>query len=148
MKLEDLIEEWDEDSRILNNADAQDYLMNRHPRMISKWSGRIARMKKNIRIMELEIENLRSKLEDYYTGMLNDMPEELVSLNRGPNPQKYHAKEKITSKVNSDELMVKRNLKLAGFHECLDFMNGVKKELEFRPSALKTALEYRKFEGY
>lgn len=146
MKLEEYVDEWETDCRYFSNGDVATYLLTKHSVFVGKWSQYLANEKRRLRVMEIQLDSLKESLTEYYAGKLNDQPEELHKLGRGPNLQMF-IKDKIPTKVSTDKDVINALLRLAAQQERIDFLNGIKKELEFRPNALKTSLEYRKFEG-
>ena len=140
MKIEDIVSEWDKDSKIdeteLGTEAAK--IPKLHNKYLKFFMGeRVALFK-----MKAERNKLKKNLLEYYLGELDR--DELQELGRDQFYKKL-LKNEVDNYLESDDLYIESNLKVAMQQEKVDYLEAIIKSLNNRNFQIKSAIDWFKF---
>jgi hypothetical protein len=140
LKLEDIIAEWDKDSKIDETELSTESV--KIPKIHNKYlkifmGERVALFK-----LKAEKNRVRKTLLEYYLGELDR--DELAELDREQFYKKL-LKNETDTYIESDDLFIETTLKVAMQQEKVDYLEKIIKSLDSRGFAIKNAIDFMKF---
>ena len=141
MKLEDVIDMWQDDVKIDETELSRESINT--PILHGKYLKHYSEQRLKLRSLKLKYKQLHQKLLDYYRGDLNN-PEDLASLGREPYPYK-RLKQEIQTYVDSDDDMVQLNIKIAYQTELVDVLEEIMKNINTRGFVIKNSIDFLRF---
>jgi hypothetical protein len=140
MKIEDIVSEWDKDSKIdeteLGTEAAK--IPKLHNKYLKFFMGeRIVLFK-----MKAKNKKVRKDLLEYYLGELDR--DELTALGREQFYKKL-LKNEVDTYIESDDLYIESNLEVAMQQEKVDYLEAIIKSLNNRNFQIKSAIDWYKF---
>jgi len=140
MKIEDIVSEWDKDSKIdeteLGTEAAK--IPKLHNKYLKFFMGeRIVLFK-----MKAKNKKIRKDLLEYYLGELDR--DELATLGREQFYKKL-LKNEVETYIESDDLYIESNLEVAMQQEKVDYLEAIIKSLNNRNFQIKSAIDWYKF---
>ncbi len=140
MKIEDIVSEWDKDSKIdeteLGTEAAK--IPKLHNKYLKFFMGeRIVLFK-----MKAKNKKVRKDLLEYYLGELDR--DELTALGREQFYKKL-LKNEVDTYIESDDLYIDSNLEVAMQQEKVDYLEAIIKSLNNRNFQIKSAIDWYKF---
>ncbi len=140
MKIEDIVSEWDKDSKIdeteLGTEAAK--IPKLHNKYLKFFMGeRIVLFK-----MKAKNKKIRKDLLEYYLGELDR--DELTALGREQFYKKL-LKNEVDTYIESDDLYIDSNLEVAMQQEKVDYLEAIIKSLNNRNFQIKSAIDWYKF---
>jgi len=140
MKIEDIVSEWDKDSKIdeteLGTEAAK--IPKLHNKYLKFFMGeRIVLFK-----MKAKNKKIRKGLLEYYLGELDR--DELEILGRDQFYKKL-LKNEVDTYIESDDLYIESNLEVAMQQEKVDYLEAIIKSLNNRNFQIKSAIDWYKF---
>jgi len=140
MKIEEIHDLWSEDCNIDRTELGEESL--RIPKLHSKYLRFFSEERLLLRKLEEGRKELVKLKHDYYRGIL---PEEDLKAN-GWNPfQLSVLKSDLPTYLESDQDIIKVNLKIAVQQEKVDTLEAIVRSISNRGYLLKNAIEYEKF---
>ena len=141
MKIEEIIDMWQEDVKIDETELSRESL--NIPLLHGKYLKFFSQERLKLRALKMKQKQLQQRLMDYYRGDLNN-PEDLAELGREPYPYK-RLKQDISYYVDSDSEMVQLNMKLVYQQEVVDILEEIIKSVNTRGFVIKNSLDFLKF---
>lgn len=140
MKVEDIVTEWDKDSKIdeteLGNESVK--IPNIHNKYLKIFlAERVVLFK-----LKAERNRLKRKLLEYYLGEMGK--EELAEIGRDQIYKKI-LKNEVDVYIDSDDLMVEMTLKVAVQEEKVNYIESIIKSINNRGFQIKNAIDWAKF---
>lgn len=140
MKVEDIVTEWDKDSKIdeteLGNESVK--IPNIHNKYLKIF------LAERVTLFKLKAERnrLKRKLLEYYLGEMGK--EELAEIDRDQIYKKI-LKNEVDVYIDSDDLMVEMTLKVAVQEEKVNYIESIIKSINNRGFQIKNAIDWAKF---
>ena len=141
MKLEDIINMWQEDVKIDETELSRESINT--PILHGKYLKHFSEQRLKLRSLKLKHKQLHQKLLDYYRGDLNN-PEDLAELGREPYLFK-RLKSDINYYVESDKDMVDLNVKIAYQTELVEVFEEIMKSINTRGFVIKNSIDFLRF---
>lgn len=139
MKIEDIIEEWRKDCQIDDlNLDLES---KRIADLHSKYAGMLSAARRNVNALLLQRRELGRTLRGYYLGTLTQG--EYQAMNRAPCQQRI-LKNEIGPHIDSDELMIKLDAKLALNEEKVAVLADIVKHIHNRNFIIKGMIDWKR----
>lgn len=140
MKIEDIMELWQEDAKIDKTEIGDESL--KIPLLHSKYYNILIKEKLLLRRFEFELKKLKLDKYEFFTQGHN---EETIKLNWKLPPKGMILKADIPMYLDSDSDIVELSLKIGIQQEKIEFLESVIKTIINRGFILKTALDFQKF---
>ena len=141
MKLEDIINMWQDDVKIDETELSRESINT--PILHGKYLKHFSEQRLKLRSLKLKHKQLHQRLLDYYRGDLNN-PEDLAELGREPYPFK-RLKSDINYYVDSDIDMVGLNVKIAYQTELVEVLEEIMKNINTRGFVIKNSIDFLRF---
>ena len=140
MKIEDIVSEWDKDSKIDETELGSE--ATKIPKLHNKYLKMF--MGERVALFKLKAENkkIRKSLLEYYLGELDR--EELASFGREQFYKKL-LKNEVDTYIESDDLYIESTLKVAMQQEKVEYLEAIIKSLNNRNFQIKSAIDWMKF---
>jgi len=140
MKIEDIVLEWDKDSKI--DETELDREATKIPRIHNKYLKIF--MGERVQLFKLKAENkrIRKTLLEYYLGELGR--EELEEINREQFYKKL-LKNEVDTYIESDDMYIDHTLKVCLQQEKVDYVEAIIKSLNNRNFQIKSAIDWARF---
>lgn len=140
MKIDDIVSEWDKDSKIDETELGTEAA--KIPKLHNKYLKIF--MGERIALFKLKGENkkLRKTLLEYYLGELD--LDELKELGRDQFYKKL-LKNETETYLESDDLYIESNMRVAMQQEKVDYLDSIIKSLNSRNFQIKSAIDWMKF---
>ena len=142
--IEDIISSWREDCKLDDTELDTEAL--RIPNLHAKYLKMLAENRVKLRALRIKQKQLSQTLYDYYKGDLNN-PEDLAAIKREPWP-KTVLKQDMPMYVDSDEVMVKMNSKIAMQEEIVGVCEEILKSINNRGFQIKNAIDWRRLTNF
>ena len=140
MNIEDIMDLWSEDVKIDNiDLDTESLKI---PNLHAKWLNILTKERQKLRSLTLKKQRLAKTLGEYYRGEMSE--QELKDLGREPY-LKTVLKADIHSYVDTDNDMIKLNLRASYQQEVVDVVEEIMKAVNGRQWNIRNAIEWRKF---
>jgi hypothetical protein len=140
MKIEDIVSEWDKDSKIDETelGDESVKIPKLHNKYLKIFMGeRITLFK-----MKAENKRIRKTLLEYYLGELDR--DELQELGRDQFYKKL-LKNEVDTYIESDNMFIDHTLKVSMQQEKVDYVEAIIKSLNSRGFQIKSAIDWFRF---
>jgi hypothetical protein len=140
MKIEDIVSEWDKDSKIDETelGDESVKIPKLHNKYLKIFMGeRITLFK-----MKAENKRIRKTLLEYYLGELDR--DELQELGRDQFYKKL-LKNEVDTYIESDNMFIEHTLKVSMQQEKVDYVEAIIKSLNSRGFQIKSAIDWFRF---
>jgi hypothetical protein len=140
MKIEDIVSEWDKDSKIDETelGDESVKIPKLHNKYLKIFMGeRITLFK-----MKAENKRIRKTLLEYYLGELDR--DELKELGRDQFYKKL-LKNEVDTYIESDNMFIEHTLKVSMQQEKVDYVEAIIKSLNSRGFQIKSAIDWFRF---
>ena len=140
MKLEDIVSEWDKDSKIDETELGSE--ATKIPKLHNKYLKMF--MGERVALFKLKAENkkIRKSLLEYYLGELDR--DELAAFGRQQFYKKL-LKNEVDTYIESDDLYIESTLKVAMQQEKVEYLEAIIKSLNNRNFQIKSAIDWMKF---
>lgn len=138
-KLDEILQEWKNDSRIDSSEPGRELL--NIPILHGKYLNYLSSHKLRLKDVEIKLSKTKKLKWEYYTGKMSD--ETLKELNLKPFP--YVLKSDLTLYLDSDDDICKLKATKAVLEEIVDTCTLIIKELNSRTYQLKAYIDYEKF---
>jgi hypothetical protein len=140
MKIEDIVSEWDKDSKIDETELGEEAV--KIPKLHNKYLKMF--MGERVALFKIKAENkkLRCVLLEYYLGELDR--DELKELGRDQFYKKL-LKNEVDTYMESDDLYIESTLKVAMQQEKVEYLEAIIKSLNNRNFQIKSAIDWMKF---
>ena len=147
MKLEDIFAEWDKDS-LIDRTELGTAALN-ISKLHNKYYNIYMAEKLKLIQMKSELKQISSHRYDFYNGTIDDETlteygwlEEFRDVSR-----KKFLKSDINRYVESDRIVIERNLKIATQQEKVDFIDSIIKSLVGRGFNIRAGIDFMKFQS-
>jgi hypothetical protein len=140
LKIEEIVSEWDKDSKI-DETELSTEAVN-IPKIHNKYLKIFMGERISLFRLKAEKNRVRKTLQEYYLGELDK--HELEELGRDQFYKKL-LKNEIDVYIESDDLFIETTLKVAMQQEKVDYVERVIKSLDSRGFAIKNAIDFMKF---
>jgi thymidylate synthase len=145
MKIEDVIQLWQEDCKIDETELSRESL--NIPVLHGKYLRYYSQERLKLRSLKLKHKQLTQKLMDYYRGDLNN-PEDLKEINRDPWAKKV-LKQDVSYYVEGDSEMIALNIRISYQSELVEVLEEILKSINTRNFLIKNSIDFLKFtSGY
>lgn len=141
MTLEELIEEWNEDSVIDNKI--LDHESLKQPKLHAKWVDRLTKNKIKCYKIEKELVEAKATLTKYYNGLMDK--EELDKLGRPQYQHKTPLKTELERLLESDQIVLDIKQRYYYYSIMLEYCEDVLKAIRDRGFAIRTAVDWQRF---
>jgi hypothetical protein len=140
MNIEEIVSYWDKDSKIDETELGGEAIK------IPKLHNKYLKIYMGERVSLFKMKGMRNKLKkvlvEYYLGELDR--DELEELDRDPFYKKL-LKNEVENYIESDDLYIETNLKVAMQQEKVDYLDSIIKSLNSRNFQIKSALDWLRF---
>ena len=140
MNIENMMEIWSEDVK-MDNLDLDTESL-KIPNLHAKWLNILTKERQKLRRLTVKKQQLAKTLGEYYRGEMSE--QELKDLGREPY-LKTVLKADIHSYVDTDNDMIKLNLRASYQQEVVDVVEEIMKAVNGRQWNIRNAIEWRKF---
>lgn len=144
MKLDDVIEMWQQDAKI------DDVELDRESLNIPVLHGKYLKVyyqeKLKLKALKIKYKTLSKVLSEYYRGDLNN-PEDLDELGRPPW-EKTVLKQDIAQYIEGDQEMIAHVSKMVYQEEVVSLLEDILKSINNRGFQIKNALDWRKLTNF
>ena len=140
MNIEDIVIQWDNDSQLDETELGEEAV--KIPKLHNKYLKIFMGERISLFKMKGERNKLKKVLIEYYLGELDR--DELQELGRDQFYKKL-LKNEIDNYLESDELYIESNLKVAMQQEKVDYLEAIIKSLNNRNFQIKSAIDWYKF---
>lgn len=144
MKLEDIQNEWDKDSKIDHTNLGSEALNS--SQLHAKYYKIFIRERMSLRKQEADIAELKQYRFQFYEGKLDD--ETLRELGWEEEYRAFQLKvlkSEIPRYLESDKILIEANLKLGLQEEKVKFLESIISTINFRNNSIRTAVDWAKF---
>jgi hypothetical protein len=140
MKIEDIVSEWDKDSKIDETELGTE--STKIPAIHNKYLKVF--MSENVQLKRMygQRNKLKMKLMSYYLGEMDS--EELEEFNRDQFYKKL-LKTEVETYIEADDLFIETNLKVVMQEEKVNYLENVLKSINSRGFQIKNAIDWIKF---
>lgn len=140
MKIEDIVSEWDKDSKIDETELGTE--STKIPAIHNKYLKVF--MSENVQLKRMygQRNKLKMKLMGYYLGEMDS--EELEEFNRDQFYKKL-LKAEVETYIEADDLFIEMNLKVVMQEEKVNYLENVLKSINSRGFQIKNAIDWIKF---
>jgi len=140
MKIEDIVSEWDKDCRIDETelGDESTKIPVVHNKYLKIYVGENAQLKK----MYAHRSKMKRTLTEYYLGEMDQ--EELKEFGRDQFYKKL-LKNEIDTYIESDDIWIDINLKVALQQEKVNYLDSIIKSINNRGFQIKNAIDWLRF---
>jgi hypothetical protein len=140
MKLEEISQEWVNDSKI--DTTELDIESIKIPQLHSKYLKIYFEERRKLKALEFQSKELFLNKYEYYHGRLSD--EELQQLNWEPFMKRL-MKNEVDLYLESDKDIIQTNMRIVNQKEKLDMLEEILKNLNQRNFQIKNAIDWKKF---
>jgi len=140
MKIEDIVSEWDKDSKIDETELGEESV--KIPKLHNKYLKFFMAERVQLFRMKADNKKIRKVLLEYYLGELDR--DELKQLAREQFYKKL-LKNEVDTYIESDDLYIESTLKVAMQQEKVDYIEAIIKSLNNRGFQIKSAIDWYKF---
>jgi hypothetical protein len=140
MKFEDIMNEWQEDSKIDKTELAVESL--KTPQLHSKYLKMLTQEALTLQKTEYEFKTMMRLKHEYYMGILDK--DTLVDRGWSPNPMRI-IKQDLPLYLNSDEDLQKLSARIDIQKQKISFLESVIKTITNRGFLIKNAIDWQKF---
>lgn len=140
MKIEDIVSEWDKDSKIDETELGTE--STKIPAIHNKYLKVFMSENVQLKRMIAQRNKLKMKLMSYYLGEMDS--EELEEFNRDQFYKKL-LKTEVETYIEADDLFIETNLKVVMQEEKVNYLENVLKSINSRGFQIKNAIDWIKF---
>lgn len=140
MKIEDIVSEWDKDSKIDETELGTE--STKIPAVHNKYLKVFMSENVQLKRMIAQRNKLKIKLMSYYLGEMDS--EELEEFNRDQFYKKL-LKTEVETYIEADDLFIETNLKVVMQEEKVNYLENVLKSINSRGFQIKNAIDWIKF---
>jgi len=140
MKIEDIVSEWDKDSKIDETELGTE--STKIPAIHNKYLKVFMSENVQLKRMIAQRNKLKIKLMGYYLGEMDS--EELEEFNRDQFYKKL-LKTEVETYIEADDLFIEMNLKIVMQEEKVNYLENVLKSINSRGFQIKNAIDWIKF---
>lgn len=140
MKLDDILEMWSEDCNVDRTELGEEAL--KIPKLHSKYLRHFSEERLLLRRLEEEKRELIKLKHDYYRGIL---PEDDLKFNGWEPFQLNVLKSDVPMYIDSDQDIIKMNLKMAMQNEKVSTLEAIIKSISNRGYLIKSAIDFERF---
>lgn len=144
MKIEEYIDDWQQDSKIDNTELGIESL--KIPELHSKWLRALTRERQKLKSLLIKKQQLNKTLHEYFSGDLNN-PEDLERIKREPFLKKV-LKTDLPSYIDTDSDMIELNLRIVYQQELVDVLDEIIKSINSRNWVIRNAVEWYKMTNF
>lgn len=141
-EIENVLAEWTKDASIDESNLTIESL--NIPKLHSKYLTKFSHAKLKLKSLQIKRKELQGNLQEYYSGDSNDINDRslLEKVNKEDWNRNRVLKSQVQSYVETDEIMININLKIAYQQELVDVLEEILKSINTRNFVIKNANDF------